>query len=609
METAVKKFSAFILCLLFVVTCALTGCATFSIDKVKYYNETLATVGKEHITRYDLLSAYTGYGENYFVTQQGMSQKKALNETLNLLIDRELLYRYALDNKDKYAITEYQFNSSIQSLFENMDSQMQSNVEIAKNIFDIDAEDEGTETQADVEKFSREDYTYEKRAEVVYENNAYVIKYLDKEAEPVEKYLSQSFIDAYVGNGSTNGLIDEIISKYFAHFKSDLQDNEKTENVEKLYNKSISLLAHDLIDYEKYLLDDNGKPFNTVTDDLIYRYFEKNFNNQIKSQYLENIREYYLQHEKLSLNELIKKYNRLYSTSFNKYNGNEASYKEKMKDISTSGDKVLHHAGTLQGDHKVLSDGTRFGYFIHTLLPFTTKQKNDITNCEKGSSDYDAVVASTSAKPRNAEGVVEEGVQANSLETILKEYETICDETDYNVRLEKFIQFMFKYTGDTGTLKAGMPYVVGTNGNSAMEQAFTDEAVRLMTEVDFEGAMSDADTSNLCITSYGIHFIFYVGDVSKFDIDNSNSVYIETENRASDLSGKYNLYTKTLNILTGETYFDKLFDEVYPASSEANNYTSNTGYSADEQMFIDESMVSHKVTKYTSKISGTKTKI
>ena len=57
-----KKFFALMLCCLFVLTCSLTGCAGFSIDKVKYYNEVVAKVGDTKITRFELVNAYNSYG-------------------------------------------------------------------------------------------------------------------------------------------------------------------------------------------------------------------------------------------------------------------------------------------------------------------------------------------------------------------------------------------------------------------------------------------------------------------------------------------------------------------------------------------------------------------
>ena len=184
--------------------------------------------------------------------------------------------------------------------------------------------------------------------------------------------------------------------------------------------------------------------------------------------------------------------------------------------------------------------------------------------------------------------------------------------------MSAFVQFMFKYTGDTATLQQGMPYVVGTNGFSAMVEEFNNEAILLMTGENRKGEkvmdgkagnMSTVDLENLdnmCITQYGIHLIYYIGNVNTFDIQHSdiNKIYIETDDREND--EMFNLYTKVINPLTNKTYFDMMFDKVYPANSN-EVYTTNTGYSEHEEQLTELSKQTHKVTKFTSKIKGTKT--
>ena len=136
-----KKFSAILICLLMIVTCGLAGCASFSINKVKYYNEVLATVDETKITRFDLLSAYNSYGNSYYVQQMGQSESEALNSTLDLLIDRELMYQYALDAGNTYKPTAYQVNEIVKEMFDSIDGQMKEYVETAKNILNIDFKD------------------------------------------------------------------------------------------------------------------------------------------------------------------------------------------------------------------------------------------------------------------------------------------------------------------------------------------------------------------------------------------------------------------------------------------------------------------------------------
>ena len=126
-----------------------------------------------------------------------------------------------------------------------------------------------------------------------------------------------------------------------------------------------------------------------------------------------------------------------------------------------------------------------------------------------------------------------------------------------------------------------------------------------------KGTMSSFSMDNIgemCVTEYGIHFIFYVGDVAAYDVDPSNyaNAYIQSDNKEGLENA--NLYNKVVNPLTGKTYFDMLFDAVYPSSSDSI-YTSNTGYDDEEERLINliQNQEGHKVTKYITKINATKT--
>ena len=181
-----KKFSALLICLLMVITCGLAGCATFSIDKVKYYNEVLATVDETKITRFDLLNAYNSYGNSYFVQQQGQTEEQALLSTLDLLIERETLYQYALDNDDIYRPTPYQINEVVQEVFNSVDNQMNSYVKSAKTILNIEDEEKPAEETKEEEKsYKLDDYYYTPRAEVKYEIKTKTV-YLDNEGNETD---------------------------------------------------------------------------------------------------------------------------------------------------------------------------------------------------------------------------------------------------------------------------------------------------------------------------------------------------------------------------------------------------------------------------------------
>lgn len=632
-----KKFNAFILCLLLLITCGLTGCAGFEVNRVKYYNETVATVGDTHITRYELLSAYNSYGSSYYVDQQGKTEKEAMAETLNLLMDRESLYQYA-HSQAEYKPTAYQVNTAIEELFDSIDSTMADYVKQAKRILNVKIEEADDSSSDSETAYKYADYNTVlkgKRAEL----KTKTVYYTDDSKETVSTtptefaetvdyivYIEQEepSFDCVLGSGRMSALSDYesdatlelVISTYFDKFNTSLENEEKQTQI---YNKAVALLCQDLISSEKYLRDANGKEFNTVNKDLIKRYFKKAYDDKIKSLYLTNVRTNYLKNasNELSITALLDKYVSLVRTSYNKYANNIESYKSAMKDVGTKADDILYHP-TLNDGNSENAD-TKFGYFIHTLIKFSDDQTTAIKNLDKAKNiynlsdaqyraQYDAIVAETTAKTRNATtGLIDEDAEAVTLSQVLAEYDTISS-------LDEFVTFMFKYSEDTATLTQGMPYVVGTNGYSAMETAFTNEAVRLMT-TSAPGAMTSSTTNTdskngdvMCITSYGIHLLYYVGEVDMFDVSfgEIESAYISTVDKEGNSN---NLYKKEINPLTHQTYFDKLFDLVYPASSSTDVYANSNGYTAKENELIAQMRKTNPAHIYKTKLDATKTSL
>lgn len=603
-----KKISAIIICLLMFITCGLAGCASFYEDPNKYYSDVLATVGNTNITRFDVIQAYNSYGYSYYVSQLGKSEQDAINETLDLLIERESLYLYAKDHEELYKPTAYQMNEMINTMFDSFDSTINSYISTAKSLLNIETSDSTTETDSSESK-KIEDYLYTKRAEIKHKTVdgkvEYYISYnTEKEPTEYEKVLE----DKYLNLTTNEDIVKAIKDKYMEHLDNKLQ-NEYKQDATNIKNKAIALFTKDLLNGEKYLNENS-----TDNESLIYRYVKRNYESQLKSLYLTNVQEYYLENEQLSINELTERFKTMIEVGYISYNSDSSSYKSAMKGIGTKGDTIIYHP--------TLEDGTQFGYFIHTLISFSDIQKtkieayNSLLETEKDQTVYNSIIAETTAHPRDAEtGIVDETITV-SLQDIISEYNNIKSIPNYDEKLAKFIEFMFKYTGDSSTLSSGMPYVIGSyneaNGetystNSSMVKEFTDEAISLMKDNNI-GNMSNidlSDTASMCISTYGIHLLFYVNNVNAYDIPYSerSSVYFKDDTSLSD--DLYNLYYKTINPLTNETYFDMLFDLVYPSSSDSI-YTSNTAYSKQEQAYIKTSQAKHKVVKYTTKIKATK---
>ncbi|MCQ2564554.1 MAG: SurA N-terminal domain-containing protein, partial [Clostridia bacterium] len=452
-----KKLSALLLCLLMIVTCALAGCATFSIDKVKYYNEVVATVGEEKITRFDLLNAYSSYGQSYYQSQLGQSEQEAFKSTLELLTKRESLYQWA---KENISLTAYEVNSAIEELFESVDSQMEGYVATAKTIFNITSttthKEESTETA-----YKLSDYYFESSRRATVADDGKKIEY-----KVEEKTYTPLVAEEYLINPFKEGVVEEIKAKYLAHFQGELDGEEQKIAI---YNKAISLLADDLINYEYYLRDNNNKPYNVVTNDLLFRYFERSYNSQIKGAYLTKIRSNYLYDAAtngiINTDKLIAEYKDLYTESYEKYVNNKEQYKTDMAAIGTSADSVLYHPD--------LTDGTKFGYFIHTLISFDKagEQKAALDNAKAAyESNLNAsettyieacnnILKEITATERDLEtGLLKKDEEGNnvkcSMKYVLEEYSKVHTLTD-------FIKFMFRFSTDNATLSAGMPYVLG----------------------------------------------------------------------------------------------------------------------------------------------------
>ena len=119
---------------------------------------------------------------------------------------------------------------------------------------------------------------------------------------------------------------------------------------------------------------------------------------------------------------------------------------------------------------------------------------------------------------------------------------------------------------------------------------FTAEAIRLMKEGKSNSAYSDAD--EYILSNYGVHLLYYVGPVNnKVKVEDINKLTIEQ------------LDSAILNEATGETYLDRVFDLVYPASSEGM-FTSNTKYSSYEQTLIESLYSKYPVTLYETKMKA-----
>lgn len=602
-----KKFSAIIVCFLIILACTLSGCAGFYRDDVKYYNKVAIKVGDYAITQFDLDNAYNTYSQ--YVSMGIYDEATAREMAEESLVNGRLLYEY-IKNEQTYQPTEYQLNEIAKSIIDSTLSQMDSYLTTARNIFNVakaedSAEDEQTETTYSLSNYKK--YTH--RAILVENDGSYAIEYNQENDAFKQPTLSNSVIDrsiitALKNDIFNNNLQEQYIKAIISEFKTELKLSLKNETKnlgndnyiyvgDAIYEKAISLLCDDLVNYEYYLRTSSGKAYSKTQDDLLFRYFKRNVENQIQNQFINNLRTNYLQTrtDELSTQKLVDYWENI--IGFNKqYDTDQEGYKTKMKGIGTDGDTVLYHP--------VLDDDTHFGYFIHILLE-SEGFSDAVKAAGENKTDLNTAVANMRFKIRKDDGTMSE--DTISINEFMNLYNNVAKLQRYEDRLNSFIELMFRYSSDPGLLSGGMPYVVGTNGNSNMNEPFTNEAVALMSGevgnkinypngVSYAGNMSEFNSTqydDLCIAlnsdgEYGIHLIMFIDDVGAYDVG-SNGLSV------ADLG-------KPLHPLTHETYFDMLFDKVYPAISDSEPYTSNNGYSNYEEILIENSKQTNKVVYY-----------
>ena len=576
-----------------VLTSCLTGCSTFSINYVKYYNETVATVNNYNITRFELLNAFDNYGEDYFVTQQGKSKKEGVEETLNLIIERKLLEDYAKSD-NHYKLSEYDINNIYQKVLDYMQESFDTHLVNARKMLDMsEIKDKEEEESEEETAYKMSGYTYKKRAELLVGD---IIDYLDdsEKEEVINDYaLGNKDVDVdYVTNYSSKSKND-IITKLYTKFIANAGINRyNEENYSILYHKAMNSLAKYLISYEHYLRDENGKPYSTDTPSLLKRLIGRAYDNEVQSAYIANLEDYYVENTNLSLDKLITKYKTLTETDFAKFENNTTAYYDYLKTIGTDAEMIYYTPSTAKND-----EDTEFGYFLHVLLPLDEAITKNIIDVVKD-GDYDEA----GIKAYIAEKIANETHQRRNLETgLLEEQEIYITDilNDYKSvqSLDDFKRFMFEYTSDTATLTAKQPYVIGYNGEtnySGMVEQFTEEAVRLMKE-----DITMTSSEDYIVTTYGIHLLYHLGEVeARIPYEIRNAVTI-----SRDKSLKYNLYYTYANELTKQTYFDVLFDLVYPAS-EGSVYASANGYTDFEKGLV-ERLKKDNVEIYRTKLDNT----
>lgn len=560
-----RKLLILILCLLVIVP-TLAGCGSFSVNPVKFYNAVVAKVEDTNITRQDLLSAYNSYGYTNYVTNGGQTVAEAMQSTLDLLTKRETLKQYAEtatltdETTKKYILNDYEINEMFAEVFDYFDSSFDSYMDKAREILGQELGQNEEEEEETKYTFSK----YEKRANITTSSGAESVSYIDEDMATVpENYiLDNSF---YSQHSDIDTIAEELYETYVYHYDD-----------QEVYDKAHQLLVQQLIKNNRYKRVD-GKAMSTDSDDVLVAEFKRAYENAYTNAYISKIRTTYLHNESIDVDYLLRKFTSLYNTSEVKYSLSASDYNSDMLKDNVS---VLYHPTSENAD--------TFFYVYNLLLQFTDAQK----------STYSALV---SAHENN---IIDESTYNTSMTNLKNEIPVYIRDSEGNKTLSTYTvadienmlttsivgtdsqklvainNLIYSYNEDPGMFTGKTPYVIGLENSSMV-----DEFNEVSRELAEDGVFGSYEGT---FTTYGYHIVFYAGNaLQKINRSDVNSLTL------TKLSQTY------INDLTEYSYFDWLFDTVYPADVTDDIYSSNNGYSEYEDLLMSDLSNSYKVTIYS----------
>lgn len=516
----------FILC--FIVP--LSGCSLFSLDNSAYLNRTIVTINYPSdnssisITKKQLIEAYNNYKST--LEQSGLTGKQAFDKLIQLLINKEVILKeterlieeeeISVSNKDLNEI----WNETYKALIKNI-AQFESEIIKAWNLH-IPSELSDEETDENIYY-----QPYEKKAEAVKITNP------DNSVEWKIRSL----------NGEEGASEDLIYTQ-----------GQETQSLHTAVNNRINssnVLKEALKRYIK-LLKNNEKGLNLSIDDnsVFEREIERIYTNVKQNKYVSLYSKYFEVKNGYSIITVEQILNYLSAHML-------ASYTEYSVDFSSYESDIL----SARENCWYVMDNDYF-YVSHILVSFSDEQKNDLTALDEllaageiTYGDYE------SAKQTLADNAVVKSYGENTSmnpQALLNNLKTELNGKDEAGKVNVFNEFIYKYSGDNGNKNKIFEYIVGQN-KSQMVDAYT-EAAR---ELHNNGNGQFGDLSDLVVTEYGVHILFYISPVTNaFTIQNPSHFSLLSSNTAQMEQTIQTLTTEKLSPLYERTLFDYIYEKL-----------------------------------------------
>ncbi|MBE7082140.1 MAG: hypothetical protein E7378_00450 [Clostridiales bacterium] len=553
-----KKFKFIALLMIACCMFMFAGCDLFARNNADYFNQIVITATyndgtKIEIDRKDFITAYNNYGQN-LISSYGYTEDRAKEETVNALVNREVLLKEA----ERVALTPAGAAIKLTDA-EKQELYYQTYSSLISNIKSFESE-----IRDDWDMPLEEVMAEETKSGTVY--NKYT-----KQARPQYDALAGEFRIKLLENNDTAprevtfANQDQIYNKFIAE--------SKNNNVDAFAKEGYRRYLSNLQESQEILGTNYGE------GKLVKGEIDRIYKNLYESKIIEKYQEYLGENNDYSyitVDQVLNKYKAMvYSSNFVYAN-----------DATKFNDDML---GNRKNVNYFVNDN--YFYVAHILVKFSDKQQKEYNELETKSNNGQGYIISAQdykeqkaalyngimASVRDAETGEIKNEDTIKVQDVLAEIQNeLAAAHDNAAKAEAFRNLMYKYNEDDGIMNAEYPYVIGVN-DSKMVENFTN-ASRELHQAGEYGAIS-----GLVESEYGLHIIFYMGACENaFELDDNNKLNLRANYQIEDNGVTFN-YSDVLKL--DETYLNDLHNKtIFDAIYETLN---NDGYSKYENMNID----------------------
>lgn len=561
MKSKTKKILTTI-CAMILSVFMFAGCNLIELNKNKYYTEKVVVIGlkdgygdeyksyEKTYTKKDLLTAYYNYSYNQ--VSQGASVEDGIENAINQMVNSDLLYNYIKLNF--YDNPKYDLDFTTK---DTNDVKLQAFDNIQESIFEIENE---IFEEWDIQFTGADDLTDEEVKSLRVSYTDYTPSVMVTEVNGKETIiLNDSELEVHDTRTAPEHFVQEIRNKEvsreaYTRYIKQLQDAAKAEGLD---TNETTVLHNE----EKRLIDAYTKS----------RYMEKfqNWYNKYYNFTYDAVNKVYVLNEDVQ-NKIVDKYKEEFIEQRDIYSQNESKYHEAMagNDIS----KVYYHENS----------GNEYVYVSHILLKFSDEQVKEIEELDKklenkliSQERHDELVQDIANRTKvtyevdNTTHTATASEVYNRISSYVNKGDAILSNPDadaeekHNALVEKakrFNDMLYIYNDDEGIMNADYAYVVNldTEIQDKMVKPFADKA----REMHNEGNVGDV--SEMVITEYGVHILFYAGEVKNVVEDINKLTAIDLIKHNTQLSSNKTLFSLR---------YDELSSDMY--STSATNYITN----------------------------------